>query len=265
MTGHGVAALCWLVSGLVPAPARFWLWSVAFLIDLGTPWMAVRHSVDLPHNEHHLPERFGLFTIILFGEGIIAVMTGMESQEEWPIEAALSALLSMALLFMLWWWYFDGAAGASEQPVRTRREALRFHVWTYAHLPLYLATVVAGIGLNKLVTAASHSVLDPHEVLLLTSAMAAVMLMLTLIGAMSASRLEPTRGWAHGALAAGAMGLGLSGVMASTALIVVLAGICLAHLVVSLSGLPLLWRLADINPPIVPRPAADTAPGSRSG
>src|SRR5262245_57059484 len=45
IAGHGTAAAVWLLSAFVPTPTRFWLWAAAFAIDLGTPWLAVRHSV----------------------------------------------------------------------------------------------------------------------------------------------------------------------------------------------------------------------------
>jgi low temperature requirement protein LtrA len=92
LVGHGIAALLWLTSAFVPAPGRFWIWGIAFAIDLGTPWLAVRHSVKIPPDATHLPERFGLFTLILLGESIVAVMRGMESQEDWT-PSALSNLV----------------------------------------------------------------------------------------------------------------------------------------------------------------------------
>src|SRR5439155_11761319 len=147
LAGHGTAAILWLGSALVPAPVRFWIWGVAFAIDLGTPWLALRHSVDVPPDAAHLPERFGLFTLILLGETVVAVMQGMESQEDWTPAAATSAFLGMGIAFLIWAWYLDGVAGASEQPVRSRRDALRFHIWSYAHFPLYLGIIVTGVGI----------------------------------------------------------------------------------------------------------------------
>jgi hypothetical protein len=38
----------WLVSALVPTPLRFWLWAAAFILDLGTPWLAIQHSMKVP-------------------------------------------------------------------------------------------------------------------------------------------------------------------------------------------------------------------------
>ena len=186
--------LLWLVSALTPAPARFWIWAVAFAIDLGTPWLAVRHSVKVPPDAAHLPERFGLFTLILLGESVVAVMQGMESQEGWPPAAAASAFLGMGVLFLIWWWYFDGASAAREQPVRNRREAVRFHIWSYAHFPLYLGIVVAGVGVQRGVTAATRHALSSQESLIFAGAAVLMMLAMSTIDASFARRGRPIPG-----------------------------------------------------------------------
>ena len=174
VAGHGGAAVLWLASALIPPPARFWLWGVAFAVDLGTPWMALRHSVKLPPNPSHLPERFGLFTLILLGEAVIAVMQGIKSQQEWTPVAASSAFLGIALLFLVWWWYFDVVGAASERFVRTHRDELHFHVWSYAHFPLYLGIVVTGVGVYRIVTAAARWTIAPAEAALMVGAGAVV-------------------------------------------------------------------------------------------
>src|SRR6266545_2866631 len=229
LAGHGGAAVLWLLSALAPAPERFWIWAVAFAIDLGTPWLAVPHSVKVPPDAAHLPERFGLFTLILLGESVVGVMHGMESQENWPPDAALSAFLGMGIAFLIWWWYFDGATGASEQPVHTKRDALRFHIWSYAHFPLYLGTVVAGVGVQRIVTAASRDTLSTAETTILTSAVATVMLALTVIGAASAARhhREHARLIPHVALALITLGIGVGvGLRVPATLVVLLTGLC---------------------------------------
>ena len=182
IAGHGTAAIIWLASAFVPAPGRYAVWAAAFVIDLGTPWLALPHSVKVPPNPAHLPERFGLFTLILLGEAVIAVMHGMKSQEEWTLVAATSAFSGMALLFFLWWWYFDIAAAASERFVQNHRDALRFHIWSYAHFPLYLGLVVTGVGVQRVVTAAARWTLNDEEALLMTGAAATVMLAMAVIG-----------------------------------------------------------------------------------
>jgi low temperature requirement protein LtrA len=235
--GHGAAAWLWLASALIPAPARFWVWTAAFAIDLGTPWIAVRHSVRIPPNAAHLPERFGLFTLILLGESVVAVMQGMESQEEWPPAAALSAFLGMAVSFLIWWWYFDGAGGAGEQPVRTRRDAVRFHVWSYAHFPLYLGIIVTGVGVQRIVTAAAHDNLSPPEALILTSAATVVMVAMSVIGACTASPRPSTssRLIVHVAIAVTVFAIGAGARFAMpVAMILLVASGCAVQLATSL-------------------------------
>src|SRR5215470_4076646 len=120
--GFSTAAIFWIVAALTPPPARFWLWGVALLIDFATPWAAVKYTHTVPPDAEHLPERFGLFTIILLGESVAAVMRGMESQETWPVSAAISAFTGLALVCALWWWYFDGVRGAGERHITSARQ-----------------------------------------------------------------------------------------------------------------------------------------------
>lgn len=183
LAGHGVAAVLWLASAMVPAPARFILWGVAFAVDLGTPVAALGHSVKVPPDAGHLPERFGLFTLILLGESVVAVMHGMEHQHDWSVPAATSALLGMGTAFLLWWWYFDAAAATKSRPVRTRREAIRLQVWSYVHLPLYLGIVVTFVGVQLVVSVAPARALDARQVAILGAALGVAMVSLRAIAA----------------------------------------------------------------------------------
>jgi low temperature requirement protein LtrA len=181
------AALLWLASSFVAAPERFWLWALALTIDLGTPLVSTRHLVEVPHDAAHLPERYGLFSIILLGESMVAVMTGMSHQEYWSPAAASSAVLGIALVFTTWWSYFDGVDAVAERFVRSSRDAIRFHVWSYAHLPLYLGVAVAGVGVEHIITTVTREPLHRAEVLIFCSALALVALALTVIGRVSSA------------------------------------------------------------------------------
>ena len=162
--GHGSAAALWFVSAVVPPSARLALWMAALAIDLATPWTAAGQHVRTPPHPAHLPERFGLFTLILLGESLVAVMKGIESQEHWSILAATSAVTAMIAIFAIWWWYFDRADATAERHVRTRADMIRLHVWSYAHFPLYLGIIILGVGLQRLVTAAHREPLPSTDV-----------------------------------------------------------------------------------------------------
>jgi low temperature requirement protein LtrA len=170
-TGLAIAAALWLASALTPVPWRFGLWALAFGVDVATPLLAGRRALGVPPHAHHLPERFGLFTIILLGDAMVGVMRGMESQSSWPAAAFLSAVGGMALVFVTWWLYFDVARGAEELRVRTPRDLRDLHAWTYAHVPLYLGIAVTGVGLHHLITVAGRSALHASEALVLGTAL----------------------------------------------------------------------------------------------
>ena len=235
LAGHGFAAALWLASAFVPAPARFVIWAVALAIDLGTPWMAVAHSVDVPPDAAHLPERFGLFTLILLGESVIAVMQGMKSQEDWSVAAATSAFLGMAIAFALWWWYFDGATAASERHIRSRADAVRFHIWSYAHLPFYLGIAIAGAGIERIVHLGTAARLHGADGVILASSLAVAMLAMTAIGAIGPERhTGGRRAGAHVVLALIVVAAGLASAdWLPVGLVVFLAGACAGQIVLA--------------------------------
>jgi low temperature requirement protein LtrA len=238
LAGAGSAAVLWLVSAVAPVPARFWLWAVAFLIDGATPLLAERHSVSIPPDKAHLPERYGLFTIILLGESVVRVMHGMESQPDWSVAAATCAVGGLVVTFAIWWWYFDGVRGAAERHVRSAADAVRLRVWSYAHLPMYLAIAVGGVGLEHAVLVAEHEALHGGEVWLLATSLAVVMATVTTIYATTdvaqrqgrlLRRLAP-----HYALAAVAALSGLvGGHIAPPFFVLVLALLCAAQILLT--------------------------------
>jgi len=189
--GFGSAAMLWILAALAPVPLRFWLWGLAAIIDLGTPWVVVRYTHHFPPHHEHLPERFGLFTIILLGESVGAVMRGMESQESWPAAAAISAFSGLAFIFIVWWWYFDIARGAAQRHVRSERDTLLFNIWSYAHFPLYLAIAVAGVGIEHTISLPGGARVTSDHAGVLAGATALLMVALTVIGLTHSS--APTR------------------------------------------------------------------------
>jgi low temperature requirement protein LtrA len=180
--GYAIAALFWIGSALSPAPARYGLWAVALAIDLTTPWLARHCSLRNPPHAAHYPERVGLFTIILLGEFVAAVMRGIESQEYWSLAAASTAFASMTFGFAVWWWYFDGAQSAEIRHVRTKRQARLFRVWLWAHLPLSAAIGIAGVGFHRAISVRPGAALPAGDSAILCTAAGLVMLALIALG-----------------------------------------------------------------------------------
>ena len=236
--GYGTAAALWLVSAMAPVPGRFWLWAIALLVDLGTALVTARYTHRLPPDAAHLPERFGLFTIILLGESLVAVMQGMKTQETWSVAAASSALLGKGMAFTFWWWYFDGVGGASERVVRSRHDTRLFHLWAYAHLPLYLGIGVAGVGAEHVIRFAPVGPLHEAEAWMLSGGLAAAMAAITIIAASRPhARPRPAVVRRQLAVSSATLLLGAAGAHVPPApFLLTLVALAVAQLVVSLRG-----------------------------
>jgi low temperature requirement protein LtrA len=161
--GFGGAAAIWLASSVTPVPWRYALWTLALIVDLSTAVVASRHTVAVPPHASHLPERFGLFTLILLGEAMVAIMTGIQHQPDWSIAAASTALSGVGLLCALWWAYFDGVDAAGHRHVRCDADSRRLTAWSAAHLPLYLGIVLFGVATEHAVSGGGWQVLHGQE------------------------------------------------------------------------------------------------------
>ena len=89
----------------------------------------------------------------------------------------------MGFIVAIWWCYYDLVDAAGEQMVRTRRDAVRFQVWNYGHLPLYLGIAVTGVGLEHVIAKATKEPLHTGEVAILSGAIAAITMALLLLAA----------------------------------------------------------------------------------
>ena len=73
MLGDAIGGLIMLSSLLVDPPLRYWVWAIALLVLMAAPAFAVRAYEGQPFDSRHIPERYGLFTIIVLGESVVVV------------------------------------------------------------------------------------------------------------------------------------------------------------------------------------------------
>jgi len=146
------AATLWAVSLLVPPPARFILWAVAVAVDAAGPVIATLRGDAAPLHMEHLPERFGLFVILVLGEMVAAVVTGVHDAK-WSALSVTVGAIGFVVAAALWWSYFDVASARGNDELQDADEAIdeRHDLYIYGHLPLTLGIAAAGVGLEELV------------------------------------------------------------------------------------------------------------------
>jgi low temperature requirement protein LtrA len=101
----------------------------------------------VPIHASHIPERVGLFTIIVFGESILAVVVGTATVS-WGAESAAVAALGFAVAGALWWIYFDYVDTSV-----VRRTIAAGQTYLYAHLPLLIGLAALGAGIKLAIKA----------------------------------------------------------------------------------------------------------------
>jgi low temperature requirement protein LtrA len=118
----------------------------------------------------------------------------MRGEETWSPGAAVAAFSGLGTLFLVWWAYFDIAAGAAERPVRSAGDTVKLRVWAYAHLPLYLAIAVLGVGFEHVIGSAGAGNVHLDRLGPLVAAAGTVVAMLWIIGRTRSAREKPSYG-----------------------------------------------------------------------
>ncbi|WP_078112616.1 low temperature requirement protein A [Gordonia sp. IITR100] len=107
--GIAVVQILWLLWLLVPSGAAATIGFVVLVgAELAVPVIAEKQG-NTPWHPHHITERYGLFTLILLGESLLAssnaIIEALHNEQE------LAPLISIAILTFiataaLWWIYF---------------------------------------------------------------------------------------------------------------------------------------------------------------
>jgi low temperature requirement protein LtrA len=149
--GFSISAGLWFVSAFVPPPFRFIFWILGLIIDISTPTLFTLHmSVRFAPSIHHLPERFGSFTIIVLGISILGVVDGISSHK-WTAESITDAALGLGIAFSLWWIYFDMVDGSEINALHSERRVGVYLSWLYIHFPLLIGFTALGVSIEHVV------------------------------------------------------------------------------------------------------------------
>ena len=196
--GHAAGAACWLISLAVATPGRYVLWAVGVAVDLLGPTLAARVPDAPPLHMEHLPERFGLFVILVLGESVAATVLGLHDGG-WTAGVYITALFAFLVAASLWWSYFDLSGGAAKRRLvqeggeRTRQGVHDFYV--YAHLPVALSLAAVAVGLEQSVLHGSEEHLSTGTRGVLGVGLAGYLLSATLIQAVLSRRYRAATVW----------------------------------------------------------------------
>ncbi|WP_293341686.1 low temperature requirement protein A [Microcoleus sp. CAWBG58] len=145
--GSSISIALFILSVFVPPPTRFILWVIGLFIDINTPILTVKHQAKLPQfSSSRLPERYGLFMIIVLGEAVITVVQGLAAKEHFNFADAITGILGMTLTFGIWWIYFDFVARRPPKPATGWVFA-----WGYLHMPLVMSVTATAAGINNMI------------------------------------------------------------------------------------------------------------------
>jgi low temperature requirement protein LtrA len=228
--GFSVSIAIWLASLAVPEPLRFAMWGFAVLVEVLTPTAARRYAVQMRLQASHMAERYGLFTLIVLGGAVVAVVSGT-ADTNWAPASALCAAAAFIATAALWWIYFDCVdMGGVNRTVLSRQCV------AYAHVLMYAAMTTFAVGTLLLIGAAAHGREAGPAGALLGGGVAAVLLALCAVDALAGGRSHRRR-----------IGIRLAGSTAAIGLAVLGAAAAPLELAAALDALLLVGLLCEVR------------------
>ncbi|MFK4805441.1 low temperature requirement protein A [Microbacterium sp. ZW CA_36] len=204
---------------------QFWTFFVLVLLELLLPVWGESAGRTRWH-PHHIAERYGLFTLLLLGESLLASANAIFDalgEGEHVSELVTLAISGIVVTAGIWWVYF-----AREQQSRldSMRSGFRFG---YLHYVIFAAVGAVSAGVEvEIDEITGHTEVSPE--------IAGLALTLPIAIVVAASWLVLLRGalsrWASAAVLTGAVLIGLSGLLPSSEYVV--AAVLLAGVVVVL-------------------------------
>jgi len=151
----GIAiSLCSLFFEGIP---RYIILYAGIAFDIAMPLIGSKRLKTVPVNSHHLPERFGLLTIILFGEAVLSLANSFDKLS-WSSSSVLMALCGFILACSLWWLYFDNMQRKLAGRIYGHGQSI-----IYSHILIYLGlggiAAMVGFAINPQLNLFDYKVL----------------------------------------------------------------------------------------------------------
>jgi len=142
--GIGAVQVLWVARLATDDVVQFWSFFVLMIAEFAVPLWA-EHGRPTPWHPHHIAERFGLFTLILLGESLLASANAMIdalSEGEHVGELLGLAASGIVITATIWWIYFSREQA---HRLRTPRDGFTFG---YFHYVLFAAVGAVSAGVE---------------------------------------------------------------------------------------------------------------------
>jgi low temperature requirement protein LtrA len=174
--GFGIASGLLLISLFFEPPVRYAIWAVALALEFVTPFLNLKTARIIPIDRSHVPERFGLFTIIVLGEAVIATANGA-AKVVWNAATIAAAALGFAMAACIWWINFEFV----EDSAVTSKSLWRRVLYLYGHLFIVGSIVASGIGVEHAIKETGEAHLHLPTLALLCGGIAVYLAVITII------------------------------------------------------------------------------------
>jgi low temperature requirement protein LtrA len=146
-----IVQLAWIAVAFtrLPLAAVFTAFVILGALELALPLLTQGGAGGTPWHPHHVAERYGLFAIIVLGEGVVGTVAssgdllGGADGTHWSGNAIAVVIAGVGLTFGMWWVYFAIPYG----DVLVHRRS-RGYLFGYGHIPLFIGIAGAGAGLH---------------------------------------------------------------------------------------------------------------------
>jgi low temperature requirement protein LtrA len=155
--GIAIVQVFWILNIFVPGEWRGIVFLVCAFGELAVPAIAERRAIT-PWHPHHIVERFGLFTLIVLGESILAssnsIIDGIDTGDR-TFEMLRLAIAAFAIVASMWWLYFSF-------PQHDRLASMReTFMWGYSHYFIFASAAAVSAGIEVAVDYnTEHTTLD---------------------------------------------------------------------------------------------------------
>ncbi len=178
LSGMAVSTVVIAVSAFLPNEVRVVVWGLYILTFLVSAVVIERTDFEGLDDRltvtDSMVERFGLFTIIVLGEVVVGVVSGLGDVEH-TFRSIFTGIVGLMIGFGIWWTYFDFVGRRTPRP---RNGAM---AWMLGHLPITMAIAASGAALLSLIEHAGDSRAPAGTAWLLSGSVAVALIALAFV------------------------------------------------------------------------------------